>query len=226
MSKISFLMCLLSVGLVLACRSPNPNEILPSSPDLAQPVVTGLYITGATGPEIIDVWGNPSSGSINLSTDEDLFSKETVIKDNILFNIKNSTDVSPDHSVIPTKLVFLNPYPNPCAGSCMLNYNLPYSANVEIFIVPARLIGTKNSDISTSSGAVTVSPKRTAIAFLKIGKLSPGIYMCSWNNRFSDGSYIPGGFYRIYLRVEKTVLWHDIFLFTENCDVPPGLRRF
>jgi hypothetical protein len=56
--KKCIISCLMLL-LFLSCRSPNEPVPL-RSPEIWGPVVTGIFMTGESGPEVIHIWGNPT----------------------------------------------------------------------------------------------------------------------------------------------------------------------
>ncbi len=213
-----FLILLLAVA--FSCKSPNENDIPPSSSDISQPIVTGIYITNNTGPETIGIWGTPSDGSGTISAGYPLFS----------INSGNSTDGVTDlkqisaESPLPSAVKLYNPYPNPFVENCAISFSLPVQSNVVLYVVPARWFGANSNDLNSSAGAITATPKRTAIAILIRRQLKAGLYECLWHSYDQNGNPLPPGFYRIYLRVGDTVCWHDVFLYNETTDLPVNLR--
>jgi hypothetical protein len=200
----------------LSCKSPNENEILPSSPDMSQPVATGIYITDVD-PTPIGVWGNPSDGSGTTGAAYPAFS----------INSGNSTDsncslqrISDAAKVAPTLENLYNPYPNPFEGPCVIDFSLSRKSDVVLYVVPARWIDEKNNDIHSSAGAVTATPQRTAIALIAHTQLAAGSYHYLWNSWDQNGNLFPPGFYRIYLRVGDSIYWHDVFLYNETTSLP------
>jgi hypothetical protein len=207
---------------LFSCKSPNENEIPPLSPDMSQPVATGIYIT-TNSPDPIGVWGNPSDGSSIISVGYPVFSFNSGYNMDTIRVQKRNT-VMRQISVIPTAVNLHNPYPNPFEGVCVINYSLPMSSNVLLYVVPARWYGKNSDDINSSVGAITAAPKRTAIAILVSMVQAAGMYACQWRVRDQNGNSLPSGFYRIYLRVNDTVCWHDVFLYNEITDLPIGIR--
>jgi len=219
------ILLLLLATVFFSCKSPNENEIPPLSPDMSQPVATGIYITNSTCPEPIGVLGNPSDGSSATSVGYPTFSVNSGNKIDSVTVLKRVSAVSPV-SVIPTVVKLDNPYPNPFVGSCVIDFSLPVQSFVELYVVPARWVGENSNDINSSAGAVTAAPKRTAIAILVRGQKSAGMYSCHWNTYYQNRNHLPAGFYRIYLRVGDTVCWHDVLLYNETTDLPVGLRWY
>jgi len=222
---------LLSIFILLlvflfSCKSPNENEIPILSPDMSQPIATGIYITSANGPDPIGVWGNPSDGSSTISVGYPVFSINSVKSMDTILVLKRDSVVH-QVSVIPTAVKLNNPYPNPADvyGGCIISYSLPLTSSVELYVVPARWYNDNNNDVNSSAGAITAAPKRTAIAVLVRTKQAAGMYSCHWLDRDQNGNPLPAGFYRIYLRVGENVSWHDVFLYNELTDLPIGLRN-
>jgi hypothetical protein len=222
-NKIVSIFILLLVFL-FSCKSPNENEIPLLSPDMSQPIATGIYITNANGPDPIGIWGNPSDGSSATSVGYPILDIHSgnIIDTNSSLN--HVSAVSPNPTVLPKTIKLQNPYPNPFEGVCVINYSLPVSSNVLLYVVPARWYGKNSDDINSSAGAITAAPKRTAIAILVREAQAAGMYVCQWRARDQNGNSLPSGFYRIYLRVNDTICWHDVFLYNEITDLPNGIR--
>jgi len=221
-NKLQILSVLL-LTISFACQSPNEYKISPSSPDMSQPIATGIFITSSS-PDPIGVWGNPADGSGALSAGYpsfDLNSGDAVDT----FSILKQTNVAPvpPHG-LPLNL--FNPYPNPADayGGCVINFSIPVTSYVELYVVPARWYGDVGNDINSSAGAITVAPKRTAIAILVRTVKAGGIYACQWSALDQKGNPLPSGFYRIYLHVGDTVIWHDVLLYDKITDLPMSLR--
>jgi hypothetical protein len=223
MSKCLLIILLLLVSAGLSCHSPNDSEIVPSSPDMSQPIVTGIYITNAFGPDPIGVWGNPSDGSSTVSVSYPNFSIADGVSHPVDSPLRKAGAVSP--GVLTTSLKLDNPYPNPFNGGVVISFSIPTTSKVELFVVPARLADDLSYDICSYSGAIAASPLRTAIAILVFEPKTAGMFVCNWNSRDQNGNVLPDGFYRIYLRVNNMVCWHDVLLANDVASLPPGLRR-
>ena len=210
-----------------SCKSPNADEIPPLSPDMSQPIVTGIYVTNSMGPDPIGVWGNPSDGSSTTSVDYLVLSLSSGNNKDTISVLKRVSTVS---STIPTGVVLNLPYPNPVDthGGCEISFALPYKSYVELFVVPARWFSEKSNDKYLSSGAVIAAPKRTAISILQRNQLVAGYWTYHWSGQDQNGNSLSDGFYRVYLHAYNThyniFYWHDVFLYNKISDLPIGLR--
>jgi hypothetical protein len=217
--KIFFVLLL---AVAFSCKSPNENEIPPSSPNMSQPIVTGIYITNSTGPEAIGKWGNPTDGYSTIDVAYPIFSINSNSSADSISDLKKVSTVS---TVVPIGLKLNNPYPNPFIGTCAINFSIPTQSNVVIYIVPARWFDENSNDVNSSIGAVTAAPKRTAIAILTQRELTAGSYSLQWRSSDQNGNPLSSGFYRIYLRVGDTVCWHDVYLYDARTYLPVNQGR-
>lgn len=189
-------MCLLFNG---SCRSPNSPTPL-RAPGLQTPVATGLFITLEDSPEIVGVYGNPSS--------------------NPTFDHSNAGRF--DASDLPTKFYLSVPYPNPNNGGAAIQFELPTQSTVTVYVVPASFMSPEGRIIQFSNAAIHVA-RGLAIDVLIDRNLPAGFHVVLWSGRDQDGRRLPDGFYRIYAVINGHLLWQDALLLRDPCNAPPGL---
>jgi hypothetical protein len=173
------------------------------------PVINGIIITNFYGPEEIGRWRNPRYPQ-GIST-----------------NIGKTSAVEEAKNVIPGPVPELidmdNPFPNPTIDAVVIKFYLPAAAEVSIWLVKGRLPEENPKTIETGSGGIFVSPKNKAAAALIDKKnFSTGIYQLVFDGKIED-EYIPSGFYRIYFKAGKHLLWRDILIAKCKADLPSEL---
>ena len=199
--------------LSLSCDSSGTIDPL-SSPQITQPVATGIFITTTRGPEVIGVWGSPA----------DYFSTSTSAA-------SVPADIAVDHSVrierftpigtIPKNVLYSVPYPNPTNGSQTITIAFPMKDAVSAWVVPARFADAPDNDVSSYAGATVLSPVRQTVKVLVNDVLNAGEYSITFN------PYpLPAGFYRIYVKIGETLMWHDILYYHDPSELPAGLKQF
>jgi hypothetical protein len=191
------LLTLLASLLCLGCRS---KETIPlRSPDFRTPVVTGIVITDEVGNEL-GIWGNPSEFGAPEST------QPLSVRD------------------VPRRPELASPYPNPTNIQLTIQYALPRSSHVKLWIVPAVLEGQEQEPLQFANASFAV-PGGLAIRKM-IDQVQPaGIHSVQWNTFDDNRQPAPAGFYRIYCQIDELLLWRDAFLFRDPCDLPLGLRN-
>ncbi|NIV10260.1 MAG: hypothetical protein GWN62_02850 [Aliifodinibius sp.] len=200
---------LIFIGLCIlfssSCRSPN-SPIPLRAPNLRTPVATGIFITDETGPDIIGVFGNPSSKPTTSNSNSD------PTWDNIAGNI-------------PVRFQLEVPYPNPNNGDMTIRFALPKESIVTIYIVPASFMNHEGQIIQFSNATINL-PGGLAIDLLFNRNAAAGVYSVVWSGRDQSGRPFPDGFYRIYMEVNEHLLWQDALLLRDPCNAPAGLPTF
>jgi hypothetical protein len=187
---------------IWSCRSPN-SPLPFRAPNLQTPVATGIFITLETSPEIVGVFGKPSSNPTIGNPGVDRLT---------------SGDV-------PSRFYLYVPYPNPSNGECAITFELPEQSRVAIYIVPAIFM-SQESRIVQFNNATIYTPGGLAIDILLDRNLPPGHHEVIWPGRNSDGDPVPDGFYRIYMDVNGHRLWQDALSLRDPCKAPAGLKVF
>jgi hypothetical protein len=209
MKNIVLVNLLVSLFFVSSCNSPNPVETL-SAPSFTQPVVTGIFVTGINDPDILSVWGNPSDSYSNNTNYKLKSEKQTF---NLAYKIERIVPT------IPRDVQFGNPFPNPSNGIQTIQFGLSKKGNVALWLVSARISGDKSTDITSFVGATTLTPNISA-AYVFLNEMKQaGYYQVTFSS-----SQLSVGFYRIYLKVDNILYWHDILLYKEIADLPIGLK--
>jgi hypothetical protein len=225
MSKNLQILSIFLTVMMFSCKSPNEEEIIPSSPDLSQPVATGIYIT-QLDPFFVGVWGNPADGSITTGAGYSIFPEGyRVIADSTIIR-QSIADVSLGVRPLPTSEIFAIPYPNPSSGNLFISFSVPVESFITLYIVPARWIDDESKDVNFLAGAVTVTPQRTAAVVPIKRRHSAGQYLYVLTLRGVNEYYLPPGFYRIYLRINNSYYWHDVLFYNEVTDLPVSLRDY
>lgn len=195
----------------LSCDT-STTSVVAGSPEITQPLVTGIYITSGRGPEPVAVWGNPSDTYINLAS-------SAIPAERSSFPGETSIESVQPSSNIPHGISFPVPYPNPTDGSQIFQFSIPIESHVSAWIVPARSSVEPNTDIGSYSGATTLTPVRTAAMVFFDRTMQAGTYQYRY-----DPFSLPGGFYRIYVKVNDVLAWHDILYYKNINDLPVSLR--
>ncbi len=189
-------------------NSTEPNEL----PGLffETPVINGIIITNFYGPEEIGRWRNPQYPP-GIST-----------------NIGKTNAVEEAGKEIPgsiPKLIDMdNPFPNPTTDAVVIQFYLPAAAEVSIWFVKGRLPEENPKNVEAGSGGIFVSTKnKVGAVLIDKNNFSAGIYRLVFEGKIED-EYIPPGFYRIYFKAGKHLLWRDILIAKCKADLPPELR--
>jgi hypothetical protein len=181
----------------LGCRS-DTEPIPLRSPDWHTPIVTGIVITDELGNEL-GTWGTPSE-----------FGAPEYPR-------------TPSNGSVPTKPALASPYPNPTNGLQGIQYALPAASYVKLWIVPAVLDGKQNESYQFSSAAFA-APGGLAIRKLSDETQPAGVHHVQWDTLDDNRQPVPAGFYRIYCQIDDLLLWRDVFIARDPCDLPSGLR--
>lgn len=193
----------------LSCSKDDSGLVTPF--ESQSPVVTGIWLTYETGPEVIGSWGYPSDPPTLYRTD---FSKTNL-------NKSSSTN---DELAIPTFVTMDVPYPNPTQNSCAIRFSIIELSKVNIWIVKARFINEKNNSYEYSNGAVCINSNNQPVRkIIEDKNYDVGFYSYIFDGNDNDGNPLPAGFYRVYFSAGNTTEYHDIFLFREFADLPMGL---
>jgi len=227
-----FLLCVIS----LRCSSPNDADGPLRAPGFSTPVVTGIYVT-TIDPTVIAVWGHPVTpqsqkpGPVNVpdgyyssihSGQAVNGSCDTTLR---MISLDRLSHMMPIDGV-PRDTWMAAPYPNPFAGSVAVTLSISRETTVSLWVVRARWIGDVNNDVTSSGGAVVISPQVVAIAELILRTtLSAGYYRAIWNGKDMDGQNAPAGFYRIYFQGGESISWYDVLLYREFRDLPGDLQK-
>jgi hypothetical protein len=191
--------CILFTG---SCRSPN-SPTPRRAPNFQTPVATGIFITLENGPEVVGVFGNPSSNP----------------------TIGNSNAGRLTVGDLPTRFYLNVPYPNPSNGGTTIRFQLPTQSRVAIYIVPASFMSQESHSIQFSNATINITGG-LAVDLLVDSNLPAGYHAIYWSGSDRDGQPFPDGFYRIYMEVNGHLLWQDALLLRDLCNAPPGLKIF
>lgn len=173
----------------ISCSSPNDE-----GPGLFAPVVTGLRITSAVGPDQIAVWGNPG----DLPADG-----------------SSSSGVS-------LSVPYPNPSDGACTIGYYLP--LPGDQEVNLTVARARWAGEYSVDLAMARASMGTTPEVNPLLTLDHSQKHPGRYSRTWDARDETGKMVPGGFYRIYLKAGDVTLWRDVFIYRSKDEIPADLR--
>ena len=183
-----------------SCRSPNAPAPL-RAPGLQAPVATGVFITMEDGPEIVAVYGNPSS------------------------NPTISSSEAGTGEGLPISFYLSVPYPNPTNVSAHIEFQLPVQSKVTIYVVPASFMSPEGEIIQFGNAAIKVAGG-LAVDLLMDQDRAAGRHVVNWSGRDQAGRPLPDGFYRIYMEINGHLLWQDALLLRDPCNAPPGLELF
>lgn len=191
-----FSTALLSSVILISCKESSTQIVTLHSPDFKTPIVSGLRITSANGPEVLAIWRDP------YDTEQ-----------------YNGPELG---SSMPRTAYLGHPYPNPANGSMDINFALPYSSAISCWIVPATLPENSQSENTRQYGGMLLpAPIGYAVDVLIYNvTYSAGLHRFVWP---SDS--LPAGFYRIYLQVKETLFWRDVLLYRKPGDIPPDLLK-
>jgi hypothetical protein len=202
-NTLSFFAVIVIAFSISTCSNPNDNDLPLHAPGLSTPVVTGLRVTGPSGPTEIAVWG--------------------VLSDPVAIIPFNSG--GGHGGGLPTYLNFSTPYPNPHDGNASMKFSLPRDSRVSLWIVRARWIGTPNPDLTSFGGGTVPAPNNGAIRTLFHNIMLPaGYHVMTWDGRDDHGELAEGGFYRIYFQANEFTSWRDMLLYRSLEDIPNDLR--
>ena len=185
-------------------NSIEPDDI----PPFETPVINGIILTAWDSPDEIGRWRNPQyPPGIYYS-----------------FRKNNKINKTSEESLPPDEMNMDNPFPNPTTDGVVIQFSLPVSAEVSIWLVKGRLPEENPRPIETGSGGIFVSQKnRTSVVVVEKEKLSVGFYHRFFNGKIGE-EYIPTGFYRIYLKADRHIFWRDILVARSKADLPSELR--
>jgi hypothetical protein len=121
---------------------------------------------------------------------------------------------------------FPTPYPNPIKSSTSFRYAIPKESDVKIWIVPAILSTAIDKQYKQHSNALLNTPPYAIIKPLIDERKKAGIYIFYWDTKDAYGNFVPGGFYRVYLKAGTSLLWQDILIVRSYDDLPWDLQYF
>lgn len=183
----SFLPILILLMLLLTCSSFNDPGSL-TSPGLDPPRVYGIYITGASSPEVIGIIGNPSPPNDIILLDDTL------------------------------AIRIFNPYPNPFNGSTTIQYHIKETSTVDIWISKAfganeRVDNTR----SLANGQLFIRGETVVDTLIQNREMIAGDYKVRWDVYSKKGRNIESGLYRVYLRSWNQLIWVDMLVLFDLC---------
>ncbi len=190
----------LAAAIVWMCcgcsSSPTENQQITG---ITTPVVTGLHLIRSNG-FWLGTWENPADEFIHY-------------QDMIVSGIA-SPPLPPF-----TEFVFESPYPNPGDDQILLQYILVEKSEVEIWLVHAQSTDAMRTNGSAAGGAIVAPAQGVRAATLARTLQSAGIY-----SQLLDAKALPPGFYRVYIRANGIIRWHDILVYHSFGDLPPVLQ--
>jgi hypothetical protein len=198
-SKALFNIIIISFVLCLFTSCSDPADAL-NEPEFQfdVPVVTGLFITSAEGPEIIATWRNPSSNNSGGTT-----------------QVNNEPGL-----VVSMNYRLYVPYPNPTNVSCCIHFTVPRLSHVKIYLVPAQLEQSFPDNSENILSGIYSKPGSISVITLIDNNLNAGSYLCTL-----DGNQLPDGFYRVYMKVGEERLWHDILIAKDSSIIPEEIKK-
>ncbi len=116
---------------------------------------------------------------------------------------------------------FENPYPNP-ASTVNITFSVPASGSVTVRAAREPRSGESGTPISTLVGNIPAAKGLILSAVPLDAMLATGMHTISW--RFSEDATQPSAYYRIFVSVRDTVLWHDVFMYRSPNELPEDLR--
>jgi hypothetical protein len=188
---------------ISTCSNPNDNDMPLHAPGLSTPVVTGLRVTGPSGPQEIAIWG--------------------VLSDPV--TIRPFYTGGGHGGGLPAYFDFATPYPNPHDGFATMKFALPKESLLNLWIVRARWIGTTNPDLLSIGGGTVPAPNNGAVrTLLRSIRQFAGYHLVTWDGRDDNGEPVRAGFYRVYFQTNEFTSWRDMLLYRSWEDLPSDLR--
>ncbi len=188
------------------------------SPDGGRPTVTGLYITGPDGPDVLGVWGAPSDGSASVGA---MAVPRLPSPSASRFKARKVNSIVPGGTV-PSETAMRFPYPNPLFPSTKVQIDLTEQSPVELWLIAARTPQQAREEDAAKHGVIAPAPEQPAVIFS--GTVAAGSYLFDLTMADSAGRGAPSGFYRIYAHLGKRIYWHDVGVFRSPNEMPPDLR--
>lgn len=188
--KINFTLPIVFFFVSSCTLSSDPQPLF--SPGFDTPRVYGIYLTGASGPDVIGVWGSPSETTKIFLSGID----KPVIR-------------------------FIHPYPNPSNGSLRIEIEIAATSIVDIWVTKAlgpNEIG--DNLISSSTGLTFVKGGIIVDTLTTNWEMKSGLYAYVWSIELNENNIDAGsGFYRIYLRSWDEIIWVDALLLFDPCAI-------
>lgn len=179
----------------------NPYAITPGSKN----IVTGINITDEASPWGFAVWGNPN------------------FPDGI--EVEPETIDCPQDEYcyqVPGYLGMDNPYPNPTTSGSTIQFHLPVTSKVSIWIEEATW---------GSSGKEPLLPYHATGSFYRKvlvdneEKVAGTHSIQTMTSNTCFGGDTPPGFYRIFFKVGDHLFWRDLYMMGPTGSNPPGLEE-
>lgn len=178
---------------IAACD--NPIVVTPGTQ--GNNVVTGIEITSEFR-EIIYRWGSPNFPEpIRMEPEE------------------QNNNEGEEVEAYPEYFRMAPPYPNPADGNMNIEFSLPRTSDVKIWMETAYL------DVRNKEGF------QSLVLFEQKDRI-PGWHQVQMSEKsVCSGGRLEQGFFRVFIQVnQKHTLWRDIYIGGVREKAPTGLRNF
>lgn len=211
---------IISICLLISCSNPTENLLILDLDDI--PIVKGIAITNSNNV-MLGIWNNPG---YNLTFKTVISPKDNEQKKEKL-SVQNNLGIAgiDGDDILPNGFGAGTPYPNPANGSIAFQFQIPRSVEVSIWIGPATLGTNTDEDITKFGDHIFLSENGTIIQELISQKvLNAGYYKYAWNTNDYAGNSAPSGFYRIYILLDKYLVYRDVFIANDYSDLPESMK--
>lgn len=115
----------------------------------------------------------------------------------------------------------LEVYPNPTDGPVVISLWVEDACRLRVWIVKAYGPGESFTPLVSFAGGEVYAGYGAPVRILFDDEVSGGRgFGFFWNSADDSGNALPSGFYRIYVMVDRSIYWGDMFLARECAEIP------
>jgi hypothetical protein len=139
-------------------------------------------------------------------------------------------DYSPDEKYTNQRLHMKNPYPNPSSYRIRIEFVNENTEQVSLWlsrgILPEEI--REEQPVLSAAGASVMSGVDAEPYIIRLieNESISGYTSVEWYGLDEERHEAPGGFYRVYLKIGKILLWRDILFARNEDEVPPELKQY
>jgi hypothetical protein len=139
-------------------------------------------------------------------------------------------DYSPDEKYTNQRLNMSNPYPNPSSTWIRIEFTIQNTEQVSLWlskgVLPEEISGEKIIQSTGGASLISGADKKSYVIKLFENEPVSGPTGITWYGLNEERQEAPGGFYRVYLKIGKILLWRDILFARSAEDAPSELRHY